>query len=71
METFDMYGVESIHCENEYDTKHEHEKGDKCHRCGSINTEINTDCVSGFMYWYWLECEDCKLGMIFAGGRED
>ena len=60
-----MYGAESINCDN-----HKHKDGDKCHRCGSIKTEIMADCVSGFMYWVWLECEDCNLGMIFTGGSE-
>ena len=66
LETFDMYGIESINCDN-----HKHKDGDKCHRCGSTNTKIETDCVPGMMYWIWLQCKDCKLGMIFAGGAED
>ena len=66
IETFNMYGVESINCDN-----HKHEDGDKCHRCNSTNTETNSDCVTGSMYWIWLQCKDCKLGMIFEGGRED
>ena len=66
METFDMYGVESINCDN-----HKHQDGDKCHRCGSTNTEVNSDCVTGMMYWIYLQCNNCKLGRIFTGGSED
>ena len=68
METFDMYGVESINCPYK---EHQHKDGDKCHRCESTNTEIQSDCVTGHMYWVYLYCSDCKLGMNFDGGMED
>lgn len=65
IETFDMYGTDSVHC------GHKHDDGDKYHRCNSTNTETQTDCVTGLMFWHWLQCNDCKLGMIFGGGSED
>ena len=64
--TFDMYGVESINCD-----KHDHNDKDECHRCNSKNTEIQSDCVTGMMWWVYLKCNDCGLGMIFHGGAED
>ena len=65
IKTFDMYGVDSINCD-----EHNHNDNDKCHRCNSINTEVFSDCVTGLMYWVYLKCKDCGLGMIFSGGSE-
>jgi len=66
-----MNGVESIDCEHEFDQSHIHLDGDKCHRCNSTNTETKTDAVPGLMYWGYLHCNDCKLGMVFTGSPID
>ena len=70
LRTFNMHGYESINDVDIDGQKHKHKDGDACHRCGSTNTDVTSD-SNDQVYWIFLQCNNCKLCCIFAGGRED